>query len=490
MIIDTDNLFCEGCPALGLRDKKWIKHCESLREKQIDSTFLVGMFLLCESIPKKRFVYDLKTDYNNDGLRYNLRRELVNGENDIDLLQYLRDNFVLIIDCAFCPLYKLESKKDRRLAATLCLERHNHKYLDLNPSAPIITIFPKKVGFLKRKLPDLATRVKHSFRFNDVRGLKKEIEKHKNDTEEELLETLNELLPRNKQIPKKYAKKLLEFMLVLDGIFQTPQDKRNEDLNLAKELISAAKQDLIASKLLFDSNDKANSIYHLQQATEKIAKAYGLSFFALDKTDLKKIGHRTPNVFIELFNEEWVNPYLKLIQFTNPNFKNDVDVKKFRSIVKTKQVEIGKLNADGIEPILRLNRRLKEKLGGKQFSDKTKKKIKPTLKIVLYDSLQNKKIVDRIMKEVVDVFFDSVFVKTFSSFSILYLISVVTYPHFEYPRYPDGEIKPDEYNNLGVTKYYSEISEGLEEITTCLEEYIKSIIDCRNKLDSILDEEE
>ena len=119
MILNVNELSCEGCPALKLRKKGRIRHCESLREKQIDSMLGIGVFILCESIPQRRFVYDPKSDYANSGLRYNLRRELVDGMPDGKLFRYLRDNFVLIVDCALCPLHKLKNKRERRVAATI-----------------------------------------------------------------------------------------------------------------------------------------------------------------------------------------------------------------------------------------------------------------------------------------------------------------------------------------------------------------------------------
>lgn len=184
-MIKIENLDCDGCPALNLRDgnsirrdkrQEKIKQWENLREKTVNCIAKIKLFLLCESLSTDRFVYDVTSDYTN-GLRHDLRNELVNGREDQNLFEYLKKHGTVIIDCALCPLFCLNTKKDRRLAATLCLERHTHAYLDLNPKAPIITIFPSRCGFLKKKLPDVQKRVKRGYLFTKLKGLKNIIDK-------------------------------------------------------------------------------------------------------------------------------------------------------------------------------------------------------------------------------------------------------------------------------------------------------------------------
>jgi len=170
MIID--NLNGDDCPASDFHNIERIKKTERLRKKEIKSIQRIKLFLLCESAPEKRFVYDLNSQYSKNGLRYLLRNELVDAGNDEKLFDYLRKQGVLIVDCALCSLHKLSGKKDRRAAATICLERHTQAYLDLNPEAPIVAIFPSKCGFYKRKLPHIQGRVKHEFRFTNLTGLK------------------------------------------------------------------------------------------------------------------------------------------------------------------------------------------------------------------------------------------------------------------------------------------------------------------------------
>ena len=142
-----------------------------------------------ESIPHGRFVYDPQSNYyRNRGLRIQLCRELINANcpSNINhcnqcphfnqLLDYLRNEGILIVDCALCPLHKLQRYRDRRVAATLCLNNNTGVYLNVTPNvtpnAPIVTIFPSNCGFHKSRKPHVRNRVRKEFGFSNVEGLK------------------------------------------------------------------------------------------------------------------------------------------------------------------------------------------------------------------------------------------------------------------------------------------------------------------------------
>lgn len=165
-------LSCNDCPAINLKKQILIDHCEYLKQEAIKKMGTIKIFLLGESLPENRYIYDLSTDYTNNGLRYNLRMELTNGGPNEQLLNYLNKRGILITDCALCPLHKLDNNKDRRTAATICLKRNTRYYLDSFPEAKIITFFPSSCGFKKKELPDLAKRIQKEFNFNKLEGLK------------------------------------------------------------------------------------------------------------------------------------------------------------------------------------------------------------------------------------------------------------------------------------------------------------------------------
>ena len=176
MLINTNKLNCSKCPADYLFNEEKIEKNENLRELILDNLEEVKYYLLGESTPANRFVYDLNTKYEESGLRYNLRNELVDGGTDVDLIHYLQEKNVLITDCALCPLHKMNNKADQRTAATLCLKRHTYKYLNLYPNAPIITFFPSNRGYIKSEIPEYNSRIKAEFSFSNLEGLKDLIE--------------------------------------------------------------------------------------------------------------------------------------------------------------------------------------------------------------------------------------------------------------------------------------------------------------------------
>jgi hypothetical protein len=176
------NLSCDGCPALPLRtdlqlDK--INNWRSIHLSLLKQIIKPKLILLCESFPQDRYIYDQQTSYTGRGLRYNLKKELYNKDiSDEQFLANLSADKILIIDCAFCPLHQKENgnyfltNTQKRQSATTCLKRHNLHLLHRFPEAPIITIFPRNRGFLKRELPEVASRIKAQFDFSKLEGLR------------------------------------------------------------------------------------------------------------------------------------------------------------------------------------------------------------------------------------------------------------------------------------------------------------------------------
>jgi hypothetical protein len=179
VVTDLASLEFSSCPAKTWRDRQLakIRRWESIREKIAKSLVTINLFLLGESIPFGRFLYDRDSDYSENGLRFHLRNELIGNNNDDALCDYLKRNGILFVDCALCPLHKLKSKKQRRDAATLCLKRNTIHYLKLNHRAPIITIFPSQCGFVPESLPQIERRVEDRFQFKKLSGLKDTIER-------------------------------------------------------------------------------------------------------------------------------------------------------------------------------------------------------------------------------------------------------------------------------------------------------------------------
>jgi len=177
----TNELECEGCPALSLRNQEGqllkIKKWEKIRAKAIEEVGEINLYLLCESIPANRFFYDLDTDYEKKGLRFNIKEEL-GLPSDQAVLNYFHRRGIVLADCALCPLFLLDSNADKRHAASHCLKNNTGSILNINPEAFIITIFPAHRGYLKNEFSDIERRKIGEFSYNDLTGLKPTLEKY------------------------------------------------------------------------------------------------------------------------------------------------------------------------------------------------------------------------------------------------------------------------------------------------------------------------
>jgi len=204
---------CQNCEAekYGLKDlkygqksmtwKEWVDHCEKLREEEAQRIAErhggIKLYILAESIPQNRFVYDRDSDYRKGddrkrGLRKNLCEELLGRclehvkscrecRNFDELMEYLRSRGILIVDCALCPLHKISQTKIRVKAAVNCLKNNNIRHLEISRDAPVIAILPDKVKSsliknLKGSLPEIGIRIVKDFQFTHLEGLKSAIE--------------------------------------------------------------------------------------------------------------------------------------------------------------------------------------------------------------------------------------------------------------------------------------------------------------------------
>ncbi len=69
-------------------------------------------------------------------------------------------------------------------------------------------------------------------------------------------------------------------------------------MDLALSFYKTAKADLRIAKLLHDNSEFPNSIYHFQQAVEKLSKAFGLKNNFIESKNIEsKISHRSEKVF-------------------------------------------------------------------------------------------------------------------------------------------------------------------------------------------------
>jgi len=283
---------------------------------------------------------------------------------------------------------------------------------------------------------------------------------------QDVVNFINEILPDDKKIPEDQYENLLSFIDRINKVLNMPQDKKRENLSLAMVFISTAKEDLEASKLLFDKKLYPSSIFHLQQAAEKTTKAYGLGLFVLEKADLKGpdgIGHKTPLAFVKMINNKWILPFVALMKSLYPNLETDVD--ELEKIAHKKQLELAKSNKDQIKEVLELNRNLEIKL----------ENVMPSILDRINSVLEMTSSLWEDSREISRRFRFEESRRLYFSLLPLFLLSIFTFPHFNYTRYPDLEMRPQEYNeDLGIVKLATEIQAILENSIEQLDRYLKS----------------
>ena len=276
---------------------------------------------------------------------------------------------------------------------------------------------------------------------------------------EVVLEIINDYLPKSQKISKEKG-----IMLVHEAkklFFNLKNTKLLEkDIILAKDFFCEGKKDLIRSKRSYSEQDFSDSIYHLQQATEKIMKSYGLAQGIFSKKDLRDINHQTPKAFIKMVQEEKIQIYLQSLKRMHPNL--NIDMSGLKKVVETKDKELALLTIEQINVLLNLSKKI-EKALDKTNLDKTLKNILPDLA-----KAQGKKV----------TYPSFSIIKSSTIFIKMYLIAAITYPHEAFTRYPDRGIKPSQYiEDLGIVKAAPQIFEILDETLDFLEKFI----DWKNK---------
>jgi HEPN domain-containing protein len=237
-------------------------------------------------------------------------------------------------------------------------------------------------------------------------------------------------------------------------------EKQKENSDLATGFLNCAKDDVEATKLLYEKRLFSLSVYHLQQAVEKTTKACALLLSIVSKEELIEIKHKSPLTFIKFLKKSWAIKYIDLIKMLNPEIKTNVD--DVEKIINEKQDELARMSKTVIRSFLTSIEKIRVILQTQMY---------PRIVIFLafFDLLKP------LLRERTENFkksFDEIFRSGMvTSFISLYLLSVITYPHYAFTRYPDGGIKPSDY--------YS----GRLEIVECVNDILSEVEICINALE-------
>jgi HEPN domain-containing protein len=204
----------------------------------------------------------------------------------------------------------------------------------------------------------------------------------------------------------------IEYISELEGKLGKAPGK--DQIRAAQELLDIARQNLQSSKLTYDGGIFISAAEDLQQAVEKTAKAYYKILGVLDDKTIRNTSHDSPELFLRMVELPWAQKFGKLAgEFTDTDVVTDTS--QAQSVVDTdaKRAEIARLDVEQIKNYLSLIPKIEETL--------------LPLSLVM-----EKDFVMALLR--------------------LYFLSVLTFPHAKYPRYPDsGAVKPKEYTaELGI----------------------------------------
>ena len=224
-------------------------------------------------------------------------------------------------------------------------------------------------------------------------------------------------------------KDFLAFMELLKCAISNIEKRKNHSLE--KKFILNAEKDLESCKILYHETIYSLAVYHLQQAIEKTTKAWVLYLGVIIEGQLKEIGHKTPRAFLELLENSPIGEMARgLVKISNA--KVTTDTTRVRNLVESKGLEIARMDYKSIRMLLDVLYRIEKQKG------KTSKLYKTILKTLNVDP---------------EELFDIPIV-----FTSLYLVSGITFPHYEFTRYPGLAVEASEYTkDLGIVKALPEL---------------------------------
>jgi hypothetical protein len=252
---------------------------------------------------------------------------------------------------------------------------------------------------------------------------------------------------------------------ITQALTGTSQKQRTESTDLARDLLECSKKDIQAAQLLYEGQVLPLSIYHLQQAVEKATKAYALAFCVITKDELTTINHRSPMAYIRMLRKSWVRKFIVALKMLYPDVNTNVREAKKVLVSNNTEQELAKLPESVIRTLLDLNEKIRVIL----TSDETRNQIYTQIEIAL-NSLESL-LPDANTEETIGFLRTNFRFDLACFFGSLFILSVVTYPHWMFTRYPDKQLKPSDYSSdLGVVRCMGGILAQVQHAIHALEE--------------------
>lgn len=228
---------------------------------------------------------------------------------------------------------------------------------------------------------------------------------------------------------------------------------------IARQWFNVANDDISVSKLLIDNKHFAASVYHLQQAFEKLSKCYFILSGRMGPDQARShqfIIHRLKDEI----RDEYINNFLKLSKSVNETSVEVSSAEKSLEIIEKTEDELRQIKCSDIEQILNLINNIETKLLESRFIKAIEKKIKERkfqkgLRHIIFKTTRFRTSYSQV-KEFTDTKqVRSCLMSSVINIKLLFL-SLMTYVHFNTPRYPsikDSEVTYSSYTeSLGIVK--------------------------------------
>lgn len=223
-------------------------------------------------------------------------------------------------------------------------------------------------------------------------------------------------------------------------------------LDYADKYLVAGNLDITAAKILFEFEQFALSVYHIQQATEKAMKAYclGLGVLTIDQV---RVSHRTPQFILSAI-DQWPSSEMATIfsGIANKDYKRCAkEVKKLVNSDLAGQQRLAKLP-------LRSNKR--------EFTIEVLFKLCDQLMLINPLLEQKEDEVKRVLAKCLPEYADSIMtyslIKYGQAAGQCYILGALTFLHENFTRYPGGYLEPQDYTKqLGIVEAVPELVERI-----------------------------
>ncbi len=225
---------------------------------------------------------------------------------------------------------------------------------------------------------------------------------------------------------------------------------------LALDFLCESERDLCSCEILYQNNIYPLATYHFQQAVEKATKGYMWGFGFLNKDKETQI-HESPKLFLIMLQKVGILSWLTSL----PNTRlSSLMLEAQRILKKPNNPDIARWSYEEIsEQLSSIDPYIKKipVMVGEVFN-------------CISESLNIKR--DNLERD------KAMLVRVLSSNGVLCVLSIIMLPHEAYTRYPDKDVKPDEYTaELGVIKAIPKMMQFLRPVV----ESLKVIISGQSK---------